>query len=70
MRAERDLRIGVTHGQVWFEVDHLFHKLKERGDYTRIQLLAGDASTAGIEIHPMFDMVAGENVEDWERGHI
>ncbi|MCO6427716.1 pyrimidine dimer DNA glycosylase/endonuclease V [Nitrosomonas communis] len=54
-------KIPVTNGQVQYEFKHLLHKLKNRDP----NLYEKFKNTTEIELHPLFDSVAGD-VEDWE----
>lgn len=51
----------VTRGQVNYELEHLFNKLKERDQIKYKEL----KSKSTFDVHPIFEVVDGE-IEEWE----
>jgi hypothetical protein len=55
-------KISVTQGQVLYEWEHLKTKLRQRDPEWLLEI----SGLAIPEVHPLFQMVAGE-VEPWEK---
>lgn len=56
------IRIDVTYGQVYFEVQHLLQKLKVRDRILYERFM----TVNNFDLHPLFKGVDGD-VEEWER---
>ena len=63
---ETPAKIQVTSGQVLYEFKWFMEKIEKRCPELHDKLCKNIAFLEHIELHPMFELVAGD-IEDWEK---